>query len=554
MVVIEQQPLTVSAFPKDRNAWRIDWLGEAAFPDRTTRRRQPSVLVYLSRVIADNYQNDPSVLLKPWSTSEIQRSCWVSVGTLVILRVGDIWRNQQLELRPDYELETFDAVQIGATTTRIVKAGHSQHDGEFLLPLDNHPWHRSNTHSFCVVVALTGGRQLVVPCCELIRFYFGSSSGLLSRLFLPPLDRRSLYTQAEFDRPSGRLFLELAQYISGASAADIGRLHLDPVAWRAALRVGSSMLKASVARQRVYPQTFFPFVGKTTLAASGKWLPAGDRPDATFIVYNLRSCSHVFPFRSLRYEMRGGRPISSEQSGADRSNVAARRSPKDSSNQKLVERDASNNLATATRKFQYLPRFPDLLKKTVLRRRTLPDECGPAISLDGAPNVKEVAVGEPGSARRIRPVDLAGMQGVDEERPWPVPAFLRDAVKDLARLKGLVEIELLTPSEEDGWTVTIPAVMDGNGVADLALFVEDDHGAGRLRRAAVFALRHDQEHASLVLIEDMPVHARLYATAGLDSEEVGRSLNSAVADFISGREPLTETIADEIRWVFDLDN
>ncbi len=507
----------------------------------------------MSRVIADNYLNDPSVLLRSWSTSENQRSCWISVGTLVILRVGDIWRNQQLELRPDYELETFDAVRIGPATTQIVKAGHSQFDGGFLLPLGNHPWHRSNTHSFCVVVTLAGGRQLVIPCCELIRFYFGSSSGLLSRLFLPPLDRRALYTRAEFNKPSGRLFLELAPYISGASAADIGRLHLDPAAWRAALRVGSSMLKASVAGQRIYPQTFFPFVGKTTLVASGKWLPAGDRPDGTFIVYNLRSCSHAFPFRALRYEMRGDRPTPSEQAGADRNKTEARRAPKDSSNQKLVERDASNNLATTTKKFQYLPRFPDLLKKTVLRRRTLPGESGPANSPVGAPAVEEAAVGEPGSERRIRPVDLAAMQGVDEERQWPVPAFLRDAVKDLARLKGRLEIDLLTRGEEDGWTVTMPALVDGDGVIDIRLFKEDDHGIGRLRRAAVFALKHGKEHASLVLIEDMPAHARLYPTAGLDEEEVWRSLDSAAADYLSGREPLGEAIADEVCWVFDLD-
>ena len=80
--------------------------------------------------------------------------------------------------------------------------------------------------------------------------------------------------------------------MSGASAADIGRLHLDPSAWRAAAHVGASILKASLTNQTIYPQAFFPFEGKTELVAAGKWLSFADQPKATLLVYNLRSCSH----------------------------------------------------------------------------------------------------------------------------------------------------------------------------------------------------------------------------------------------------------------------
>ena len=150
------------------------------------------------------------------------------------------------------------------------------------------------------MVELRDDRRLLTPCIELIRFYFGLSSALVTKLFLPPLERKALYGNSKFDKATGRLMLELAEKISGASAANIGRLHLDPGTCDRAR--GTSALKASIAKQSVYPQVFFPFEGDTTLIAAGKWVSFGEQPQSTFIVYNLRSCSHPFPFRSLRYE------------------------------------------------------------------------------------------------------------------------------------------------------------------------------------------------------------------------------------------------------------
>jgi hypothetical protein len=298
----------ISALAKGENSWRIDWFGDLAFPNRLFRRTQPSLLVHLSKVLDDSFRQDPSVLLSPDSTTpaRFQRKVWVSAGTLPLLRIGDVWRDGKLEASPDYQLERFIDLQIDDSTVHLVKAGLNLDDKGFLLPLSEHPWHLNCTHSYCVMVELPGGRQLIIPCIELIRFYFGSSSGLITKLFLPPLQRKALYGDSQFDPSTKRLVLGLAEKISGASAADIGRMHLDPVAWRAAMHIGTSALKASVARQSIYPQGFFPFEGKTTLVAAGKWLSLGDRAEATFLVYSLRSCSHPFPFRSLRYKVQNG--------------------------------------------------------------------------------------------------------------------------------------------------------------------------------------------------------------------------------------------------------
>lgn len=544
---------SIFALPKDENSWRVDWFGDIAFPNRLLRRKQPSILLHLSRVLNDSYRDNPAVLLSPESTTPAkqQRKVWISVGTLPLLRIGDIWRNGQLDTRPDYQLECFANLQIDRTTINLVKAGLNLAEEGFLLPLAEHPWHIQCTHSYCVMLDLPDNRRLMIPCMELIRFYFGSSSGLLTKLFLPPLERAALYSNPQFDRATGRLTLELAEHISGASAADIGRMHLDPFAWRAAAHIGASALKASVTHQSIYPQAYFPFEGKTTLIAAGKWLPFGEELKATFLVYNLRSCSHPFPFRSLRYEARdkGGSLTDRRQADSRESAMRPRQPARDSRDQNLVEQDGSNGLARKVKQVRFEPRFPDLTKKTIWKSKSLSAlENNQNIGGKGSAPVEQAAIGDPGSERRVRSIDLA--MRVKPESELPVPEFLRKAVEELKQLQGL-HIELLTESEEDGWTIPVTILSNEDGEIDLRLCVEEKTGKLRLRRTSVFALKRDQDHVSAVFIESSPVHMKLYLTTGDDPEEIWRTLKCAAGDFMSRRESESENIAELINWVFE---
>jgi hypothetical protein len=392
----------ISVFPKDQTNWRIDWFGDISFPNRLVRRKQPSVLVHLSRVIDDRFLSDPSVLLSPQCTkaAQFQKRVWVSVGTLALLRIGDIWRDGQLVLRPDYELESFKNVQIGKDSTSLVKAGLNLNESGFLLPLAEHPWHLQCTMSYCLMVQLTQSHRMIIPCLELVRFYFGSSSNLLSKLFLPPLKRESLFSSAMLDPKTRKLQIDLAERMSGASAADIGRISMDSVAAHAARIIGASCLRASAAGQFIYPQALFPFEGSTDLIASGKWLSHGDTPRSTFLVYSLRSCSHPFPFRSLQYNTVGlasGPNTPSTNTPPHGGPSTKRRSAPDFKDQSLVEQDASNQLSRKTNYFKDAPRFPDLAKKPIWRNKTLSDgETGTDVQGSPSQPIDSAAVGEAG--------------------------------------------------------------------------------------------------------------------------------------------------------------
>lgn len=450
-----------------------------------------------------------------------------------MLRVGDIWRNGELEARPDYQLESFPDLEISNATATLIKAGLNLDNQGFLLPLAEHPWHMQCTQSYCVAVELPENRRLIIPCMELIRFYFGSSSNLISKLFLPPLERESLYTNATFDRRTARLKLELAEKVSGASAVDIGRLHMDPIAWRAAAQIGASALKASVAGRSIFPQAFFPFEGKTTLIAAGKWLSFADREKATFLVYNLRSCSHPFPFKSLRYEVKNSRARSMMLGSATNEIPSNRKSAgaQDAPHQSLTDKDASNRLAPKVRAIRFEPRFPDLTGKPIWKSMDLTGSTDVVAAANGAP-VEQVAVGNPGSKRRIRPVDLAAIMSPASWRPNVVPEFLRSTVEEIRLLKGF-DVTLLTKSADDGWTAPVTLLSDADGEIDPRLFISNEGDRSRLRRASVFAFRSGEEHFCAAAIESSPIHIKLYPTTGQDPGEVWQILRCAVVDFVS---------------------
>ncbi|WP_298209031.1 hypothetical protein [Acidovorax sp.] len=519
--------MRIDAFPKGKDIWRIDWYGPIAFPDRMARRRQPSVLVYLSKVVAPSPLENPSALLQPNCTlpASQQAKRWVSVGTTLLLRIGDLWQNQTLVARPSYEQAVFEDVTINWELTSLVKAGLSSDAGSFLLPLAHHPWHLNNTHSYCVRVALPDDRVLVVPCMELVRFYFGSSSELISRLFAPPLSRSKLHHRS-FLTPKGYMSLELAERIPRASAEDVARIAGCDAAWRAAALVSSSCLKSSVAGRDIYPQAIFPFEGTTTLQASGLWLPHGDVENGTFLAYQLHSCYHPFPFRTLRVKLHQNTPPKPpayrpnlEQPEKPAEPVVRKKAaePVPAEPQTLQEHDASSTLAPTLRTQASTRRFPDLDGKSIHTERLLHKDAQPQPSTSPA-LVSELAVGQPGSARRIRPVSLVEIR--TGSRKPALPTFLRYAVGAMESMPTL-EVQVLTASDEDGWTVPVSLLADEDGVINDGFFFSEN---GKPRRIALFLISSGSMKALLTVMEGHELFPEFQPLSEIEAADPSRLL------------------------------
>lgn len=404
-----------SIFPPG-TPFRIDWFGNVAY-SLDINHSQPFIAVALSEIpeLSRDFWKYPT----SFDARLHQRHVFVPVGFLPYLRIGDIWTRDGFVCSPDYVQESF-CININRESAKLLKAGDGEGDHcGFFLPFEAHPYHSEHTHSYCVKVALGSDAHLVIPSMELIRFYFGSSSKLVSTLFSVPFQEEKLWVDAKKDE-HGTAHIGLASGISGYSATDVARIAFNVVALRAAKLIGHSCVIASAAKERAYPKMFFPFVGETALNVAGVWLKTEENGMKVFLAFRLLSCSHPFPFSSLRYTMERA-PIKIEAtatSGKPSGTVAqpAHGSRKES-RKPLDERAPSQGLAHKEIHLWNNPRFPDLTPKPV--SRVDPESPGTVLSFGKHAKVESWSVGESISEKGRRPVDLIDVHG----KGCPMPAL-----------------------------------------------------------------------------------------------------------------------------------
>ncbi|HEY8025867.1 MAG TPA: hypothetical protein VIF60_14975, partial [Burkholderiaceae bacterium] len=423
-------PPKLSNLTPDDRVWRLDWFGECGYPGSIRRYSQPSIKVALSQLRCD--PTDFAALTLPDCTDhQHSHETWAPISALPLLAIGDLWKEGRHVASPDYQVEVFKGLSVNAESASFVKAGLAI-DEHFLLPLSRHPWHRLQTQSYCVVVTLDSGKRLLVPCAEIIRFYFGSSGNFLQRLFTAPLAANSLWAKKHFNPLNRHLHLTLADRLSGVSAADIGRIAESKLAWRAAAGIFASCQKASAQRLPIHPYTGFPFEGVTDLAASGIWLPFGESEDATFIAFRLRSCSHPFPFRSLSYDAADRKAWQGASGNRETGKPSFSRGRSKST--ETVDADPGTNKKIRAAGFVGKHRFPDLLGKQVWREKieAMPNADVFLRHADGS--LEQVAFGDPDSVSDVAGVDAredlsgATKSSAEDALPW----FVRSGLKAIS--------------------------------------------------------------------------------------------------------------------------
>ncbi len=525
------EDLRVTAFPDGQRLWRVAWFGPIRFANRMLKTAQPSVLVHLAEVTDPAVRINPDAPIPPSAIAPRQIKRWVSVGTTVLLRIGDLWEGQRLFHRPAMEEECFEGIQVDEPAAVVVKAGSSLAEGGFLIPFAEHPWHSENTHSYCLRITLQDGRYLVIPAMELIRFYYGSSAKLLSSLFAPPLRKETLYERASVSQVTRVMTLDLAARIPRASAEDIARLAGDHRAWMAAQHVGASCLKASGKGEDIYPIARFPFTGRTDLKVHGQWLSRGREERATFVVHRIASCSHAFPFQRLTFKLKGQtarrRRAPGEQS-TEEASAAKHRATRSAAPQRprLEERDASAGLKPHTYGFRGDRVFPDLERK-LIRGVKVVESGKPVQAGSVAAPVEDLAIGATGTSARRREALLAQ---IAQDQRGAVPEFLKQVIDALSQLNGF-EIHLLTIGPEDGCTVPMTLLLDEDGVIEDALLIEEA-GHSRPRRMAAFLVSRGEDRLTLIFPESDPVHPLAYTCERGDEDEVHLTMYWGAKDFL----------------------
>lgn len=276
-------------------AYRIDWFGDVRNYGRTGGRLS-LVSVVMSRWRGVAEAADPQ---HPRQAITIL----VPMAFLRLLRIGDIWADGIL-CGSDQTIcrEEFLGTEITDGAFDVKPAGFPMLGGDrtiYPLPFEKINTHRGHTGACCVRVNLNGNATLIIPCMEMIRFYFGASGALLSRLFSGAIGSQRLFTSARISPTTGIGNLNLAHGLPGVAAATVGRIAFDNHALKAMNWIVNSGTSAAANRARYYPKTTFPFRGKTDLTVEGRWLE--HRNYRVFLAERLLRCSHPFPFKTLFY-------------------------------------------------------------------------------------------------------------------------------------------------------------------------------------------------------------------------------------------------------------
>lgn len=454
---------TVEAFPDDDRTWRLDWLGDVAF-QRYRRFETPFICLALSPYREDSF---------PYPADE-QRHVHVPVGTLPILGVGSLWvKGRQVGFQSSVE-EIF-TVEANSDRTRLAKAGIPDGEEGYLVPFEHHPFHHRHTRSWCLVAQSDESATVVIPTMEVIRFYFGSSSGLATRLLKPPFDEDKLWVEAERDVVTKEARIDLARGISGASAPDIARIAFEVEATRCARLIAGSLMTCNEDRR--YPKAHLPFLGKTKLRVAGMWLGAEQK---RFLVFRILSCSHSLPFSKLTYTMTKKTSSSAaDASGGKKKQEGATLTVTPIASDARLQSEAPNRDASPrSTTFRSDVRFPDLLGKPV--HRGDPTDLV-TVKLDSVP-VERGAVPDGEGKSGLASLDLVASdvaRALPDNYPIENSEFgkqLQAFVADLVSKGHDVSFVPLSARQRFPQISKMPDIVDDDGVVNPLSYVETKKG------------------------------------------------------------------------------
>ncbi|ABA87379.1 hypothetical protein Pcar_0116 [Syntrophotalea carbinolica DSM 2380] len=292
------QKVVIKEFPKDGRPWRVDWFGE----------------VHLNPNISDEPQIE--LLISPFigkpsdagSTRAVnhhqQRIIRVGVGQLPLIHIGSIWENGKKLPRHlfTYTSNTFSNLVVSPNSLRLIKTSH-QDDGEFLLPFKFHPFGKgvSGINGRCVTISHKNDPfHVIVPCTEIIRFYFSQTTKLARALLNGEISSstESLYDSEKSSlHKDGTCVLHIGMRFDDEDAWVAARLAFSEIANKIARGIHGSIIKNSLNNESGAPEAYPPFYGETNLQTYGKWIQSGDK--WRFLVFWINSCSAPFPYNEL---------------------------------------------------------------------------------------------------------------------------------------------------------------------------------------------------------------------------------------------------------------
>ncbi|MFI8615975.1 hypothetical protein ACIGHN_10750 [Acidovorax sp. NPDC077693] len=404
----------------------------------------------------------------------------VSIGYLHLLRLGSLWENGVCVRDEQRAGDSIEELSIDSRTATVVSSGSRLGPGStsFLLPYSQFELHSRHTSSLLVKARLNESMSVLVPCSEVIRFYFGESGNLVKQLVSGRLALEGVTEGSRIFDGNANVILPTGWH--PCAVPYMARICFDPAAKIAAKRLAESGVVAAVNGREWYPRMDLPFSGTTKITARGRWIEHKDH--RVFLVLRLLRCTHPFPYSKVFYKYPSSVTAGDVPAKVQRKSTIDKSGPIAKTKRTLSNRPYGEGakITVEAREYGESP-FPDLANKRVVHAG-MAKVIG-TIHQSDSPAELLTAGGSTGLSAREMELVVTNLGGVDPEAA-PVTLWHFDR-----------ELRLLRP---DLKVITFP----------------DGHGFGRFWVEQSFAGLYSQRWVGI----------RLLATAGGGATEQALAL------------------------------
>ena len=243
---------------------------------------------------------DPDVLnnRKNYSWQE-EADIKLEAGMFPSLVIGSIWVNGLCETYPDYrEFE----LQVRVEEPVRFYTPWEKVDGISIVPRAVYPLPGGPTQSRMLRLPLVGRDGFVIlPCSEVFRFYYGSSTKLANMLLDATwITERSRVVgrRSSFDHDTRKAFLEIGPFHDNADHVDIAQMYFGAIA----RRESENLVKRAINRSHNNEYGLAigpPFEGDVTIVVRGVEFSTDTGP--AILAYQICSSRHPYPWSTLEY-------------------------------------------------------------------------------------------------------------------------------------------------------------------------------------------------------------------------------------------------------------
>lgn len=316
---VDSNQVKITAFPMDNGIWCISWLGRFVRNPKVPSELSIEVTITALRKDANIEEINPSHK-SSYDYSKTQKVL-VGCSLLPILKIGSFWCNGvniKLSSKKDYTTLEVNLL-IDASTSELTdyKSSPKLFQGNYYVEIEKNKLSKLLIIDYPKSIEGKKFDKLIIPCIEVLRFYYARSSQLIRALLNNQLgqkpngkkvkneDSNKIYnpdiTHSYCD--SGVAHIHLRQTIPDKDAAHVARIAFSQYANLQARNIYGSGIKNESNLSQFLVEVRPPFEGTTTLVFEGKSVASAESSEIgwSFLVFQIKSCSHPFPFTQLTF-------------------------------------------------------------------------------------------------------------------------------------------------------------------------------------------------------------------------------------------------------------